>query len=709
MFQKNLKVLLVGLVSAASIVGGVRADEPYVFFVVIDGIRNEEAYETSPTPFAYMPTLQQWYNGGEAAFYAEFYNDSRATWTTPSHETMVTGQWHLVPNLKGPRGFSDSRPETPTIFECLRKQMPSEECYAVVGKDMCKQLNWSLHPSYGPQYATVLHSFPDLLPGPWDMAFGSDDDVCDKLWNDIQYKIQQGHTIPKFVFVHLGDVDASGHRDSYYDPGGYPPTNSYLEFITRADYMVDFIWNQIIDNADWPYKDNTVMIVTSDHGRNYFPASPYPGWGYSDHGGMSHQNRHILFVARGPGIQNGVYSETRFHIDIVPTVAKLLGLDLTPVGADTKYARGQVMEEMFVNPPVDPRIYRHQKNPRIAAFGGNVAYVWSENDPALNDTGNEAVFARFKRSGLPWSGEIQISPVFDDPGDPGQSRWAYYPDIAANNDGCHIVWLDSRIIDGPIPGQQKGNPVPEPKACWSIYYRGSFDWQTLKDEKLIAHSIWETEDPNELVILGDPEIVCNHDGELIITARCPMAPEQRYINCFRSSDGFNTWTNKKITDPNLYKECVSPREYTGTLLAAQTNIGVVWQDLKLKPGSTTNLSWDIFFTRTVDSGENWDYPTAICNDEDYSMAPKVAYNGTIPRILVVWSSRVVDGLAPCEIKSSTKDGSSWSSSTAIVQNAWAPDLIWNSGAGKFYLVWEEYPIGGGDPDLKYSTSSDGIT
>jgi len=66
-------------------------------------------------------------------------------------------------------------------------------------------------------------------------------------------------------------------------------------------------------------------------------------------------------------------------------------------------------------------------------------------------------------------------------------------------------------------------------------------------------------------------------------------------------------------------------------------------------------------------------------------------------------------LAPCEIKSSTKDGSSWSSSTAIVQNAWAPDLIWNSGAGKFYLAWEEYPIGGGDPDLKYSTSSDGIT
>lgn len=106
-----------------------------VFVVVIDGLRNNEAFEDADHDL--IPHI--WNDlRPQGTIYTEFYNDYLTTFTTPGHMAIVTGQWHVAPNLANvvSGGIYDVRPEAPTIFEYFRYHTgkPKASCLVVTGK-----------------------------------------------------------------------------------------------------------------------------------------------------------------------------------------------------------------------------------------------------------------------------------------------------------------------------------------------------------------------------------------------------------------------------------------------------------------------------------------------------------------------------------------------------------------------------------------------
>jgi membrane-anchored protein YejM (alkaline phosphatase superfamily) len=66
--------------------------------------------------------------------------------------------------------------------------------------------------------------------------------------------IQKNH--PRIIHIGFGDADEAAHKKKY---------DEYLSKINNIDYMIGEIWNQI--QNDTFYKDETTLIITTDHGR----------------------------------------------------------------------------------------------------------------------------------------------------------------------------------------------------------------------------------------------------------------------------------------------------------------------------------------------------------------------------------------------------------------------------------------------------------
>ena len=65
---------------------------------------------------------------------------------------------------------------------------------------------------------------------------------------------------PRVLYVALGEPDTNAHRRRY---------DAYLESITRCDRFIRELWEEL--QADDRYRDNTTLIVTTDHGRGMTP------------------------------------------------------------------------------------------------------------------------------------------------------------------------------------------------------------------------------------------------------------------------------------------------------------------------------------------------------------------------------------------------------------------------------------------------------
>jgi hypothetical protein len=330
----------------------------HVFVVSIDGLRGTEAFD-APDPALFIPKM---YNElrPQGSLYRNFLN-LFATWTTPGNHTIVDGCWEVTPNSEGLRNF---RPSCPTIFEYYRRanpQVPQEKVWAVVGKSNCDRIHYSWHPMYGEGLAASLD--PSLQHDRSDEA----------TWSAMQRVMEEHH--PSLVFLHLGEVDHAGHLNWGW----------YLSAIRDADQIVYDLWQKI--QSDPYYRDQTTMLVTTDHGRHDDEHG-----GFMSHGGISEGDKRLFLLAIGPDIEAGAeFTQLRQQTDVCPTVGELLGFE-------TPFAAGRVLGEMIVG-------YDPQRGP---AGGQRVA-------PAAVGT-----------------------PVTDLPATVEQA------DIAVNELGVHIVWVDDR-------------------------------------------------------------------------------------------------------------------------------------------------------------------------------------------------------------------------------------------------------------------------
>lgn len=173
----------------------------------------------------------------------------------------------------------------PTVFSIMREQRPEAEIGVLYEWDGIKHLVDTLSLSHHEQA------------------------VPDKLHPDTLCKVAEKYIIekrPQLLAVCFDEPDHTGHAAGHDTP-------EYYTMLTRLDQFVGRIV-EATKNAG--IYDNTVIIVTADHGGIN-----------KGHGGIALQEMETPFVVAGKGIRKGgEIQESMMQYDTASTVADILGL-----------------------------------------------------------------------------------------------------------------------------------------------------------------------------------------------------------------------------------------------------------------------------------------------------------------------------------------------------------------------------------------------
>jgi len=137
---------------------------------------------------------------------------------------------------------------------------------------------------------------------------------------------------PNFLFVHLDQVDHAGHGDGHGTPG-------YYAAVASADAEIGLIRQAV---ADAGMADDTVIIVTSDHG----------GVG-KGHGGETLAELEIPWISAGAGVARGLQLDLPINTFDTPATAAFL------LGVEIPYAwLGRPVRPALAAEPIVPQTYR---------------------------------------------------------------------------------------------------------------------------------------------------------------------------------------------------------------------------------------------------------------------------------------------------------------------------------------------------------------
>ena len=121
---------------------------------------------------------------------------------------------------------------------------------------------------------------------------------------------------PRLLYIGYGETDDFAH-DGRYD--------AYLRSARQTDAFIQQIWEWV--QEDEQYKDNTTLVITTDHGRGHDPIETWTG-----HGADVVGSEYIWVAVMGPDTSPyGEIRQTCKHAQnqIASTVARLLGLNYT--------------------------------------------------------------------------------------------------------------------------------------------------------------------------------------------------------------------------------------------------------------------------------------------------------------------------------------------------------------------------------------------
>ena len=82
--------------------------------------------------------------------------------------------------------------------------------------------------------------------------------------------------------------------------------------------------------------DNTIVIITADHGDDHYEPGVTLGHGLTFNGGL-HAN-HVPMIVHVPGVKPRIIPETVRLIDVIPTLAELTGVDSSPTWQGRSFA-----------------------------------------------------------------------------------------------------------------------------------------------------------------------------------------------------------------------------------------------------------------------------------------------------------------------------------------------------------------------------------
>lgn len=262
----------------------------------------------------------------------KFYN-RELTYPIPAQMSLLTGVWHILENPVS----ETIRPAFPTLFEYWNRKESGNSCYFASSKKKLEILTRSDHKEYGKAYAPV---FETNAYASIDTSFneGEMEVIENAIYEKAAAYIFKHH--PSFVYLNLG----SGRGDAAYlyphecqakdakdSCGGAAMLNAYYESIILLDAIVYDLWDRI--QRDEKYKDRSVFIFLSDHGRH---TNDFHGFG-DDCRGCQQLN----FLAIGPGIKKNFTSKKeRTLIDLCRTVGVIFDIP-------TPFAKGNIMKEML--------------------------------------------------------------------------------------------------------------------------------------------------------------------------------------------------------------------------------------------------------------------------------------------------------------------------------------------------------------------------
>lgn len=263
-------------------------------FILVDGPRWEETW--GDTTHQYQPYLRDSLKQLGCIF-TNFYNNG-VTLTEPGHTALLTGHYENIANNGTQYPLN---PGLPQLF-LERTKKESNYSWLVTSKDKLEVFKSCTNPEWKDKYTPST----DCGVSGNGSGYRSDSVTMAHALQTLRTK----H--PDFLFIHFKEPDASGHANDW---------TGYLNGIVQGDKNAWLIWKELQSLPD--YKNNTVFVITNDHGRHNNGIAD----GFISHGDGCPGCRHInLFIAGANILKGKIITDSYEQIDLNKTLCSMFGL-----------------------------------------------------------------------------------------------------------------------------------------------------------------------------------------------------------------------------------------------------------------------------------------------------------------------------------------------------------------------------------------------
>ncbi len=609
-----------GLIAALAVPPSpARAQVEHAFIFVIDGLRAGEGFDDPQYAFVH-PLASQLMPQASLLTWFEIRGQ---TLTLPAHQVLITGNYADVSNTPAYEGRRYLSSRTPTLFEAYRMQTGADEdsCWVVsntplVGEDC----NHSLMPGYGAGAygANVI------------TTYGEETDQW--VWDNID-AIMDDHEVG-VLLVNLHEVDLAGHAEEWW---------RYEERALEGSGGLAAFWNRL--QADPVYQDNSVLVITTDHGRHLDGISS----GWKSHGCQCEGCRKGFLMMLGPGIQQNVVSDTPCSfLDLAPTVAHLMGLSFP-------YHRGRVLTEVLENGETLSGGPGGTFRPHTMREGDMVVRLAEIQDTSLrDDEGAHRVSVELSEDGGQTWADHTTEP---------STAIQYSPTAWSDGETLIVGWLE----------------IAAQGDYWYVRLRrlppNASEWEEVFYEPMIASS---TPVGNLVITPGDePDSLFLFENN----------SRNERIRIWYSEDLGATWTEG-------WGEHEYVRHFPRDL--GMVEIGDAWvmvysahaQFDSHVSETDPNENTEIYWIRSEDEGDTWATELAVTDDWSPSVQPAAAV--TPDGILhLIWADRA-DGSFQLYHAESTDDGMTFTPPEQLTfggLGSWEPDVAVDGD--QVFVVWSK--------------------
>ncbi len=592
----------------------------HVFIVVIDGLRASEGFD-DPEYELVAPLVEELAPQGSLLTYMEIRGQPL---TLPAHQVFTTGTYADCGNTSAYEDRLFLAPRVPTLFDLYRRHTGADVDASwvisntpLVGHD-CEH---TLMPGFG-----LERSAESVV----DFTYTESDDW---VWDQVDAALAGGEV--DLMLVNLHEVDRMGHSMNW---------DGYLEKAANgAERAVQF-WEQL--QADPVYADNTVLIVTTDHGRHRDDVDN----GFIGHGDSCTGCRQVFLLALGPGIRQGFATDEAISfLDIAPTVAHLVDLPFP-------FTRGRVITEILVDgDQVDPGPDGAHA-PAQAAAGDWRVRAWERQDNGLTDAegAHQVVVELSTDGGATWQTHdlggaqtVQLAP---------------------------IAWTDGEVA---LVGWQEYEVKGE---AWFIrlarFGEESGDWTLVFDEAMAGSGT-----PMANVLLLD-------DGEDLHLLE--SNPRTEVVRTYSSDDRGFSWSDNLQVAPirrHFQRDASLALADGQWVMTYSAHTG--FEESPEDPNENTEIYWQ----RTDDMGATWTAEAALLDDPAPSIQPTSAVDGD-GVLHAVWAD-MASGVFELYGAGSTDGGQSFTTATPLTVDtggSWEPALA--SDGHQVVVAWSR--VDGGD-------------